>query len=208
MKRLITVALLACASTAFAQSTPAAPAAPAATASPAKKELVAKLLQLQQPGLENLAKAITQRPIAQLTQQAGAMLQQLPPDKREATAKSMQADVQKFVEEAVPLIRDRAMKLAPTTIGPVLEEKFSEDELRQLVAWHESPLKKKYEQSSGEMENALMQKLSAEIVPVLDPKLAALRDKLGATLRQAAGGANAGRPPASGARPPARPASK
>jgi uncharacterized protein len=207
MKRLITAALLACASTAFAQNTPAAPASPA---SPAKKELVAKLLQLQQPGIDNMSRMIAERPVQVLMQQAGqAMQQQVPAEKREATAKSLQADAQKFVDEATPVIRERAMKLVPGTVGALLEERFSEDELKQLIAWHESPIKKKYEQVGPEMQNSLVQKLLAEAGPVLDPKLQALQQKMGATLRSAAGApAGGGKPAASGARPPARPASK
>ena len=111
MKRWIAVALLAGATLAHAQS------------SPAKKELVARLLQLQQPGIENMAKMIAERPVMQLMQQAGHALQtQVPADKREATAKSLQADAQKFADEAVPLVRERAIKLAPTTVGVVLPE--------------------------------------------------------------------------------------
>jgi len=196
MKRWIALALVCCATLAHAQS------------SPAKKELVAKLLQLQQPGIENMAKMIAERPVMQLMQQAGAALQQIPPDKREATAKSLQADAQKFVDEAVPVIRERANKLAPSTVGVVMEEKLSEDELKQLIAWHESPVKKKYDQLGTEMQNAMVQKLLAEAGSVLDPKLQALQQKMGATLRAAAGDSTA-KPGASGAaKPAAKPASK
>src|SRR5688572_30537583 len=207
MKKLITAALLACASTAFAQSTPAAPPAPV---SAAKKELVAKLLQLQQPGIDNMAKMIAERPVIQLMQQAGQALQQVPPEKREATGKSLQADAQKFVEEATPVIRERAMKLVPSTVGTLLEERFSEDELKQLIAWHESPIKKKYEQVGPEMQNSLVQKLLADAGQVLDPKLQALQQRMGSTLRAAAGApaGGANKPATGGAKPPARPASK
>lgn len=211
MKKLITAALLACASSAFAQSTPAAaPAAtPAAPVSAAKKELVAKLLQLQQPGIDNMSKMIAERPVMQLMQQAGQALQQVPPEKREATGKALQADAQKFVEEATPVIRERAMKLVPSTVGAILEEKFTEDELKQLIAWHESPIKKKYEQVGPEMQNALVQKLLADAGQQLDPKLQALQQRMGSTLRAAAGNPAGGNKPASGAaKPPAKPASK
>ena len=57
---------------------------------------------------------------------------QVPADKREAIGKAIEADVKKYVEEATPLVRERAVKLAPSTIGAVLEEKFTEDELKQL----------------------------------------------------------------------------
>jgi uncharacterized protein len=91
------------------------------TASPAKKELVQKLLQLQQPALEGAARNLVERPAAQMMQQAGEVLQtQIPADKREAIGKSIEADVKRYVDEAYPLVRERAIKLAPSTVGVVL----------------------------------------------------------------------------------------
>ena len=82
MKRWIGVALLACASLTHAQSTPA------------KKELVAKLLAIQAPGIELVARGIVERPAVQLMQAAGQVLQtQVPPDKREALGRGIEADV-------------------------------------------------------------------------------------------------------------------
>ena len=196
MKKLITVALLVGATAVFAQSTPA------------KKELVAKLLQLQQPGIDTMSRVIAERPVMQIMQQAGEALRtQVPQDKREATAKSLQAEAQKFVEEATPIVREKATRLAPTVIGPMLEEKFTEEELKQLIAWHENPVKKKYEAAGPEMQNAMVQKLLADAAPVLDPKLKALQEKMAGTLRTASGGALA-KPGASAAKPAAKPASK
>ena len=200
MKRWIGVALLACATLAHAQSTPA------------KKELVAKLLTLQAPGIEGVARGIVERPAVQMMQAVAQVLQtQVPPDKREALAKSIEADVKKFVEESVPVLRERAVKLAPTTLGPILEEKFTEDELKQLIAWFESPINKKYQQVGPELQNAFSQKLIAEAGPLLDPKLQALQQKVRGSLTAAAG--DAASKPAAGGKPaaaprPARPASK
>ncbi len=85
---------------------------------------------------------------------------------------------------------DRAVKLAPTTIGPILEEKMSEDELKQLIGWLESPAAKKYQQIGGELQQAMGQKLVAEAGPLLTPKLQALEQKVRTSL---------GVPPATGA---------
>lgn len=192
MRAVIALALLAGATLSHAQTSP-------------KKELVARLLQLQQSGIENVARGIAERPAAQLLQAAGAALQQQPADKREALGKAIEADVKKYVDEAVPLLRDRAVKLAPSTYGVGLEEKFSEDELKQLIAWHESPVSRKYQQAAPELQNTFAQKLVGEAGPLLDPKILALQTKIGTTL-----GIAAPAPAASGARPAAatpRPAS-
>jgi|KBSMisStandDraft_5_1062788.scaffolds.fasta_scaffold18943_2 hypothetical protein len=203
MKRLMMAALLSSAALAHAQTTPAASATPA---SPAKKELVQKLLVLQQPGIEQVARGLVERPALQMMQEAGQVLQrQIAPDKREAIGKQVEADVKKYVEEATPLVRERAVKLAPATIGPILEEKFSEDELKQLIAWLESPINKKYAQIGPEMQTAFVQKLVVDARPVVDPKLQALDAKVRSTLGLPAPGA-ASAPAAS--RPASAPKSK
>jgi hypothetical protein len=141
----------------------------------AKKDLVQKLLVLQQPGIEQLSRNIVERPAAQMMQEVGLVLQrQIAPDKREAVAKQVETEVKKFVEESIPLVRERAIKLAPSVFGPILEEKFSEDELKQLIAWFESPVNKKFQQVGPEMQNTFIQKLLADARPVVDPKLQAL----------------------------------
>lgn len=185
-----------------------------APASPAKKELVQKLLLLQQPGIEGAARSIVERPAAQMMQEAGRLLQtQFPADKREAIGKTIEADAKKYVEEAFPPVRDRAIKLAPSTLGASLEEKFTEDELKQLVAWFESPVNKKFQQASAEMQGNFMQKLVAEARPLVEPKLQALEQKVRAALgapAAAAAPADSGAAPKSSAaaKPPARAASK
>ncbi len=84
-----------------------------------------------------------------------------------------------------PILRASAVKNAPGTIGSALEEKFSEDELKVLISWLESPVSKKYQQVSGELQQALGQKLVAETRPQVEPKLKALEGVLGGKLRAA-----------------------
>jgi len=164
--------LLVAASVSHAQATPAA------AASPAKKELIAKLLQVQQPGIENLSRAVLQGPLGNLMQGASAALQQLPPEKREAAAKSIEAEVKKFAEENAPMLRDRAIKLAPSTVGAMLEERFNEEELKQLLAWLESPVNKKFSQMGGEMQKALTEKLMADTGNTLDTRFKVLQQSV------------------------------
>ena len=193
MKKLLIVALLALTSGAQAESTAA------------KKELVAKMLLLQQPAVEQAARALAERPAAQMMQQAGIALQsRVAADKREAVGKEIQADVKKYLDEAVPIVRDRAVKLAPSTIGAVLEEKFSEDELKQLIAIIESPVNRKFIQMSGDMQKALVEKLVAETQGAIEPKVKTLEQAIAKRL-----GLTPAVAPATGAaRPPAKAASK
>src|SRR4051812_13311563 len=100
-----------------------------AQSTPAKKELVARILKIQQPAMEQLARELAKQPAGELLGSAIEFVQtQVPADKREALAKGLQEDGDKYLAEAYPLVRDRAVKLAPLTVGALLEEKFTEDE--------------------------------------------------------------------------------
>lgn len=192
------VALLAASGVAQAQT---------AVNSAAKNELVVKILQLQRGAIEGIATVLAQQPAQQMMQGASLALQsRVAPDKREAVAKEIQADLKKYVEDVVPLLREKAVKMAPTTIGALLEEKFTEDELRQLIAIMESPVNKKFSQMNGELQKSLGEKLVADSRSVVEPKLKALEatiaKRLGITPPPAPGPAGSGAAPA-----PAKPAS-
>ncbi|MEP6876328.1 MAG: hypothetical protein ABI887_18380 [Burkholderiales bacterium] len=198
MKSLIAAALLASAAIAHAQTAASAPA----PSSPAKKELVAKALTLQQPIFESIAREVVMRPALQIGQAAGNAMQNVPPEKREALSKSIDADIRKYIDDAFALLRERAIKLAPSTVGPIIEEKMTEDELKQLVTWLDSSAAKKYQQIGGDLQQAMGQKLVAEAGPLLTPKVQALEAKVRASLglpNPAAVGASA--PPAKAAAP-------
>jgi hypothetical protein len=221
-QRLIGTAWLVLAPLAWAQTTPpAAPpagpaspassAAPAVSSSPAKKELVTRILAMQQPGIESMARNLAEQPIVRLAQAAGQTVQtKIPPEKREATAKAVDAEIRKYLDDAVPLLRERAVQLGPATIGTQLEEKFSEDELRQLLAWLESPVNKKYQQAAPELQNALVMRLVSENRATIEPKLKDLEQRVAAVLgvpsQSATPAAKASGPGATGKPAAAKPA--
>lgn len=178
---------------ALAQTAATPPAKPATTSSPAKKALVAKVLQLQQPGIEAMAKQLAEQPALQMMQQVGPALQRVPAERREAVAKEIQADARKYAEEATPIVRERALKLAPTTIGALLEERFTEDELKQVVALLESPINRKFQAMGPEMQRALGEKLVGETRGSIEPKVKALEQSIVKRL-EPAGAASAAKP--------------
>lgn len=146
---------------------------------PAKKALVARILKVQQPGIEGMSRSMAERPAIALMDRAGAVLsERVPADKRDAVAKEIQADVKKYLDEAVPLVSSRAVKLAPTTVGPLLEEKFTEEELKQIAAFLESPAINKFQQLSGEMQKVLLEKVVADTKSVIEPKVVALEQSV------------------------------
>jgi len=172
-----------------------------------KKELVQRVLVAQQSELEIVSRGIVERPAAQMMQEAGLAIQrQVPPEKREAIGKAIEVEVKKYIDESYPLVRERAIRLAPSTIGTVLEEKMSEDELKQLVAWLESNANKKFQSLGPDMRNAFIQKVLADARPVVDPKVQALDARIRVVLGLPAATPTLSLPASAAAKPGAAPA--
>ena len=159
-----------------------APAASPAPASAAKKELAARVLTLLKPAVETLGLQLAQQPALQIQQRAGMALQSVAAERREVLGREIEADLRKYFEETGPLVRDRAVKLGPATMGPMLEDRFSEDELRQIVAMLESPLNRRFQQTFPEMQRALAEKLVAEMRGDIEARARALEQTVGKRL--------------------------
>jgi uncharacterized protein len=200
-RTLVTVSLLLAAASAQAQT-------PAAPSSPAKKELVARILKLQQTGIEAMARSLVEQPAAELMGSAADVLpSRVPKDKQDAVAKEIQADVQKYVDDAAPLVQERAVKLAPGTIGALLEQRFTEEELKQIVGIIESPVYMNFQKMGDEMQQQLIEKLVADTKPAIEPKVRALQQTIAKRLGAPGPAASASAPRAP-AKPAAKPASK
>jgi hypothetical protein len=143
-----------------------------------KKELVQKVIALQTPAVEGLGRAVATQTSGQVLQAVAQGLQRVPADKREATAKAAREEVQRFYNEIEPVLRTQALKLAPSALGPKLEEKLSEEELKQVIAWLESSAAKKFTEIGPEMQKSLGDMLVADTRPVIEPKLKALEQVL------------------------------
>jgi hypothetical protein len=164
---LILAIAAACSVSAQAQSTPA------------KKEIVARILKVQQPGMESMARTLVEQPAMEMLERAGAALpQRVAADKREAVAREIQADVKKFVDDTVPLVRDRVVKIAPSSIGVMLEEKFTEAELKEIATMMESPTFAKFQALGGDLQRTLVEKLVADTKPQVEPKLRGLEESI------------------------------
>ena len=166
---LILAIAAACCATAQAQS----------TASSGKKEIVARILKVQQPGMEALARNLVEQPAMEMLDRAGAALpQRIAPEKREAVGRDIQNDVKKFVDDTVPIVRERVVKLAPSTVGTMLEEKFTEAELKEIATMMESPTFAKFQAMGGELQRSLVEKLIVETKPQVEPRLRGLEETI------------------------------
>lgn len=180
-------------------------AGPALAQANAKDELIGRILKLQQPAIESLAQSLAEQPAAQMLEQAGAALPgRVPAERREAVARDIRADARTYAEEVAPIVREKAVQLAPSTVGPILREKFTEDELRQIVAVLESSAWSKFEQLGGDMQKALGETLVAETRPAVQAKLAVLEQSVSRRLGIAPAAADNKASAASAPKPAAR----
>jgi hypothetical protein len=181
-----------------------------ASAAETKKELVQRLMVTQQPLLDNAAQNLAEQPARQLANGARQVLgQAVAPEKREATAKLVDVEIKKYLDGAVPLFKASSNKLSAANVTPALEEKFTEDELRQLVGILESPVLKKYQALLPDLiGSAFLEKVVLDVRPQLDPKLQTVQTNVRNILDTASGGKLSGGGQSPDAAPPAKPANK
>jgi len=161
-----------------------------------KAAMIKQFIELQRPGVESLARGLVEQSSAPIAQAGSQYLQtQVPAEKREAAAKAADVELKKYFDEAYPIVRDKAVQLAPSALAPIMEQNFSEEEMRQLLAWISSPLSKKYQEINPKLQTALTEKLVAETRATIEPKMVALDASVAKALGApgAQGGANAGK---------------
>lgn len=156
----------------------------AAPVSPAKQALVDQVLKLWNP--DNIGQSMLQVPVADAVQQARAMLQgRAAPEKRDAAMADIINEAKAFMADATPITKASADKLILAKIAPLLAERYTDEELGQLIAILESPVKKKFEAMLPEMQKTLGEGVAADTRAVIDPKLQGLKEKIGLRLRAA-----------------------
>jgi len=149
-----------------------------------KQALVQRVLALWH--IEDVAISMAQRPATDALLKARVALQgRVSPEKQEATLKGIVTDVQKYIDEATPIVRAEGLRLKEPTLGPLLLQNFSEDELRALIALFESPVKKKFETLVTKFERAFGEKVADNSRSAIDPKLQLMSRDIGAKLRAA-----------------------
>lgn len=154
-----------------------------------KREQILRLPIAQKTALDGLATDITQAPARQMMGQfVQPAIGLVPPEKREATGQQIDAELQKYQEAATPLVKASANKVGPGAVAGLLEDKFTEEELKQLGAMLDSPVLKKYQAIIPELQKVLIDKVTADARPQVDPKLQALQDNIRKIIDTASGG--------------------
>jgi uncharacterized protein len=154
-----------------------------------RKELVQKLVAVQQASLEATARGLAEAPARQLVGAAQPILAQaVPPEKREATGKAVDAEIKKYLDAAGPIVRASTNKVSQGAVLSGIEGKFTDDELKQLVTMLESPVLKKYQGMLPELSKNLVEQAVADARPQVDPKLQAAQENIRKILDKATDG--------------------
>ncbi|MEO7241997.1 MAG: DUF2059 domain-containing protein [Variovorax sp.] len=190
IKYALVTAALACSTMVMAQS---------------KAALIQQFLDLQSPGIDSIARGLVQQSSDPIALAGGQYLNtEVPQDKRATLGAAADAQLKRYFDDVYPMVRDTAQKEAPTVLTPVLEQSFTEDELRQLNAWVSSPLSKKYQDVTLQMQQVLIERVVADTRTTVEPKLKVLEEDVAKALGAPIGGAAAA--PAASRPAPSRPA--
>ena len=132
----------------------------AQTADP-KLEWATRAVALQQgPELERLIGQLADSAAQEILQNWGPKLQSdVPPAKREQAQTSLNAELKKYFNDVSKTISGKAGKTSANALIPAYMERFSLDELKQLVAFFESPVAKKYQLAAPELGNLFVKQL-------------------------------------------------
>ena len=182
---LAVAAALSVAGAAHAQTKAAAPAnLPAPDAE--KQKAIDRILANVHP--ENGVIQALQRPAIEAMQKSmiAMQTQHVPKERMDKAMKDIAADVQHYVEISTPVVTASAKKLTNQTVGPLLAQNFSADELRQLAAMFESPVKAKFDKLIPQLEVAVGDKVTADVGPAINKNIQALTESVGTKLRIAA----------------------
>jgi hypothetical protein len=111
----------------------------------------------------------------------------VPADKQDATMKDITAEATKFVEQESPALRTSTHAIVQASVAPLLAQKFSEDELKQLAGILESPVLAKFESVVPEMKKTVGENVAKANAAQIQPKMTDLQNRVGLKLRAAAG---------------------
>jgi len=179
---LAVAAALSVACVAHAQTKAAAPAnLPAPDAE--KQKAIDRILANVHP--ENGVIQALQRPAVEAMQKSmiAMQTQHVPKERMDKAMKEIAADVQHYVEISTPVVTASARKLTNQTVGPLLAQNFSADELRQLAAIFESPVKAKFDKLVPQLEIAVGDKVTVDVGPAINKNIQALTESVGTKLR-------------------------
>lgn len=157
MKKLLTVLLLAgCTFSAASQ---------AQTTDP-KLEWAVKVVALQQADLDGLVGQLVSTTAQDIVADWAPRFDSAVPKARQAKAtEEFNAELAKFAADANKIITSKVGQANSEALIPAYMERFSLDELKQLAAFFDSPVIKKYKTATPELVDVFVKKLVTSTQP-------------------------------------------
>lgn len=180
-----TILAMSCMATTQIFAADAAPKAQTEASAPkTKQQLIQRLLELWH--VEAVGITMLREPVDNALRQARAALQaRTTPEKRDEALKDIEGYAKELLEKLMPQVVGKAKELTKTTVVPILSEKMTEEDLRQMIAILESPAKTKFEALIPEMQKALGTKLGEDQGKEIKPQMEALQQRIGKRMREA-----------------------
>ena len=130
--------------------------APGVHAQDGKRALAVKLAQLQEKSdhhgmVEQLTASAVQPMIAGWSQRLD---ETVPPARQKEVRDKLDVELKKFVEAAQKTIEAQTAKAAESALVPIFMEKLTEDEMKAIIAYFESPVSAKFQALGPEAGNA------------------------------------------------------
>jgi hypothetical protein len=153
---------------------------------PEKQALVQRVLAKM--ALDSIGLQMLQAPVAEMLRQSRVVVtSRVPAEKQEAAMKDVTAEAAKFIEQETPGLRASTQAVVQASVAPLLAQKFSVEELRQLAEILESPVLAKFETLVPEMKKAVGENVAKANQAQIQPKMTELQNRVGLRLRAAVG---------------------
>lgn len=126
-----------------------------------KQEWAAKVVTLQQgPELERLVGQLADSATQEVLQNWGPRLQSdVPKAKLQQATDDLNTELKKYYSDVSSAINSKVAKVSADALIPAYMERFTLDELKQLVAFFESSAIRKYQGSAPELGNLFVKQL-------------------------------------------------
>jgi len=161
--------------------------AQAAASVPAEKQALVNRV-LAKMALDSVGAQMLQAPVAEMIRQSRVVVSsRVPAEKQEATLKEVTAEANSFLERETPPLRASTQKVVQASVAPLLAQKFSTEELKQLAEILEAPVLAKFETLVPEMKKTVGENVAKANAAQIQPKMTELQNRVGLRLRAAAG---------------------
>jgi uncharacterized protein len=121
----------------------------------AKRQLAARAIAAQEgPEMNNMLTQLAGSATQQVMAGWNERVDKMPAAKQQGAITAIDSELKKFNDDALKLITAQATKARANALLTAYTERFSEDELKQLVALMEAPVFKKYQTVAPELGSA------------------------------------------------------